>query len=251
MCDACNNFRMTPQVVPSMPSSFPRIYLIRFNPSGYLSLLHQLCLNVIVGLESMTIFVRRRCQLSDLQRAIGEALKLPRDDYTGIRIYLSGGFSAEMLTDDAAQLASESATGHPPLFARCSRIRYVEFMGETDTVLCGYKLTTFLDFRDYLIHHFDIVDVKSKCLVLFQWTRHGHVKVALNTRLPSIDEDPAAGFCFDCPILLRRIDQLRVHACSVEHTISIAGCRNYSAVAEAICKVAFQGHTSPSSLALY
>ena len=201
-------------------------------------------LKLTLGLHSRFITLPLVSERLDITKAIQKTFKLPVEDSAAVRLYSSDDYDAAIVSDDELTVLTQ-------VFARSSKIRYVDFCGEVFEVVCSSVLRTYFDFRTHLRRKLDITDVPSNHFALFRMTPDGAVHQELSKALPDIDEDSAAGFSYKYPILLRRTDLIKVKLGSSTLTVSTADCATYKDVAKAIQKAALPVVIPPSTLALW
>ena len=226
-------------------------FLVSARPTGCLSCLNSISLQVSFGFGTRTVSCRPLFTISDVQRATTLGFGLPLEISDGFRLYSSNDYEAQCMSVDAFHPGLMYPHGPPHVFARNSRIRYVDWLGDVYGVFCGSGMVTWFDLRAYLRCHLLLKHVPSNNFSLFQMTPAGPVKVGLTTSLPDIDKDSSAGFSHKFPILLRRTDLINTRIDGVDYTVSIAGCKTYLEVAKVIRKLRFPKATCAEQLVLY
>lgn len=146
--------------------------------------------------------------------------------------------------------------GHTKDFAECMQgglVRYVEYFGEIRKIVSKTEdeIESVLELLDRYKRVFDMSDFPEQHIALFMKTPGLHERLGLNSRLPRIDEDSAAGFSGRYPILVKRTDLVKVTTDGVMRLLSIAGCQYYACVADVIHKRFFQKATCPEQIEFY
>jgi len=193
-------------------------------------------ITVTFGRDTVSLQLNHDLTPPGLTISIAEAFALPSEH---IRLFSSG----KLLTPEAVCEALKSNPGLlENLEVRSGLTRFCEFDGFVVDIVYSNPWRNGLAFVNRSRHEFGLTGVSQRHLALLQ----GDKVIDPLRRLPSIDEDPEAGFSVLYPLRLIRTDLITVTSTHAPLAVSTAGCATYGQVIES-----YRRHLHPEATSLY